>query len=158
MRSGIFSIDQENHLYQNKLCQIGQFVAICICNWVVLLLVLGCITRFILVSSYTVQHYMISVVFSIILYLACILCTQYSCIIVICTTCFQPQLFSLSNLNFYFYKQILRSHICIQQWLKFSVYQPEHPVQIPCSGFGQTDLFQLHLCQFFIALVHARQY
>ena len=61
MRSRIFSIDQENHLYQKKLCQIVQldlqnfdkravlwkplilkyldFVGICICSWVVLLLV-----------------------------------------------------------------------------------------------------------------------
>ena len=67
-------------------------LAICIYRWVMLLLVSGCITRLILVSStlfYTIG-FPSFVFFLVMLYLACVLCTQYSCIIVICTTCFCP--------------------------------------------------------------------
>ena len=38
------------------------FVVICVCSWVLLLLVFGCITTLILVSYYTVLHYRISII------------------------------------------------------------------------------------------------
>ena len=40
-----------------------------------------------------------------------------------------------------FYEQILRLNICIQ-----------HPVLMPCSGFGQADLFQLHVWQYLVVV------
>ena len=45
-----------------QILKFLHFVAICICSWVVLLLVFGCITRLILVSYYTILHYRISIV------------------------------------------------------------------------------------------------
>ena len=87
------------------------FVAICVCSWVLLLLVFGCITTLILVSYYTVLHYRISIIcfFSHFVFSLCPVYTVF-------LHCYFH--YSLLAIAFFeqfdfFYKQILRSHICI---------------------------------------------
>ena len=57
---GILTRELYSKSYQ--ILKYLQFAAICICSWVVLLLVFGCITRLILVSYYTALHYSISII------------------------------------------------------------------------------------------------
>ena len=57
---GILTRELYSGSYQ--ILKFLHFVAICICSWVVLLLVFGCITRLILVSYYTVLHYRICII------------------------------------------------------------------------------------------------
>ena len=57
---GILTRELYSGSYQ--ILKFLHFVAICICSWVVLLLVFGCITRLILVSYYTILHYGISII------------------------------------------------------------------------------------------------
>ena len=91
------------------------FVASFICSWVVLLIFFLCITRLVLVGYYSILHYGISIIcFSVILHLACVLCTQYSCIIVISITCFCHSFFE--HLNFvYIDIQITYLHLALIQ-------------------------------------------
>ena len=61
--SQIFGIlTKELYSGSYQILKYLQFVAICICSWVVLLLVFGCITGLILVSYYTVLRYRVSTV------------------------------------------------------------------------------------------------
>ena len=57
---GILTRELYSGSYQ--ILKFLHFVAICICSWVVLLLVFGCITKLILVSCYTILHYGISII------------------------------------------------------------------------------------------------
>ena len=92
------------------------FVAICVCYWVVLLLLFGCITRLILVNYYTVLHYRIS----IICFFSHFVTSLYPVYTVFLHYCYFHYLFLaiafLSNLNFlYIDIKITYLHLALTQ-------------------------------------------
>ena len=119
-----------------------------------LYLQLGCvtvsfwvITRLILVSYYTVLRYRISIIcfFS---HFVLSLCPIYTVFLYYCYFhyLFLAKAF-LNHLNFsYIDIKISYLHLALTQIQCILACSP--PVQMPCGGFGQTDLHQLHLCQF----------
>ena len=125
-------------------------MAICICNWVMLLLVFGCNTRLLLVNYYTVLHCRISIAFLFSLYNPVYTVFLHYCYL----QCLFLAITSLNNLFFFYNRyKIKYLHIAFDS----NSVHTSLPTQCRCLAvvLGRLISFSYMFVSFLIILVHA---